>query len=139
MTRRLGIVLAGLLTGFGGMAFAHDMAKMNMAQMSEMKMGEMAKGAAPARQLAGAPAANAVAISGFAFAPATLTVPVGTTVTWINQDEEPHTVTSATSQEPFRSDALDTDDKFSFTFAKPGTYKYFCAIHPHMVGTVVVQ
>jgi plastocyanin len=80
-----------------------------------------------------------IVIDNFAFAPATLTVNAGTTVTWLNRDEEPHTVMSADQQTPFKSPALDTNDKFTFTFAKPGTYKYFCTIHSHMVGTVVVQ
>lgn len=86
-----------------------------------------------------APAPNQIVIDNFAFAPATLTVAAGTTVTWLNKDEEPHTVMSADRQASFKSPALDTDDKFSFTFAKPGTYKYFCTIHSHMVGTIVVQ
>ena len=61
----------------------------------------------------------------------------GTTVTWTNQDDIPHTV--ASSQQAFRSKALDTDDKFSFTFTTPGSYKYFCSLHPHMTGTIVVE
>jgi plastocyanin len=82
---------------------------------------------------------NTVTIDNFAFAPATLTVEPGTKITWTNKDEEPHTVTSADGGATFKSPALDTDDKFSFTFDKPGTYKYFCSIHPHMVGTIVVK
>ena len=81
----------------------------------------------------------AVTISNFAFAPAILSVTPGTKVTWTNKDEEPHTVTSADAGATFKSAALDTDDKFSFTFDKPGTYKYFCSVHPHMVGTIVVK
>ncbi|HZT51111.1 MAG TPA: cupredoxin family copper-binding protein [Stellaceae bacterium] len=80
-----------------------------------------------------------VTISGFAFAPATLTVPRGTTVTWTNEDDEPHTVASADDPRRFKSGALDTGDRFSFTFDTPGTYKYFCTIHPHMQGVVVVR
>ena len=82
---------------------------------------------------------GAVTISDFAFAPALVTVAPGTKVTWVNNDEEPHTVTSADGGKTFKSEALDTDDKFSFTFDKPGTYKYFCSIHPHMIGTIVVK
>src|SRR5205807_1773041 len=83
-----------------------------------------------------APAApGQIVIDNFAFAPATLTVAAGTTVTWINRDEEPHTVMSGDQQASFKSPALDTNDKFAFTFTKPGTYKYFCTIHSHMVGT----
>jgi plastocyanin len=80
-----------------------------------------------------------VTIDNFAFAPALLIVAPGTKVTWTNKDEEPHTVTSADGGQTFKSPALDTDDKFSFTFDKPGTYKYFCSIHTHMVGTIVVK
>src|ERR1700690_1019984 len=82
---------------------------------------------------------GSVTIDNFAFAPAILTIAPGTKVTWDNKDEEPHTVTSADGGRTFKSPALDTDDKFSFTFDKPGTYKYFCSIHPHMVGTIVVK
>jgi plastocyanin len=79
----------------------------------------------------------AVGIKEFTFEPATLTVPVGTTVTWTNHDEEPHTVTSATGA--FRSAGLSNEDTFSQTFTHPGTYQYFCALHPHMKATVVVK
>lgn len=84
-------------------------------------------------------APNTVTIDNFAFDPPTLTVAPGTKVVWINKDEEPHTVTSVDKDLPFKSAGLDTDDSFSFTFAKPGTYKYFCSVHPHMVGTIVVK
>src|SRR4051812_48623736 len=80
-----------------------------------------------------------ITIDNFAFEPAVLTIAPGTQVTWVNRDEEPHTVVSATKEQPFKSQALDTNDKFSFVFAKPGTYKYFCSVHSHMVGTIVVQ
>jgi plastocyanin len=83
-----------------------------------------------------APAAE-VRIDNFSFGPATLSVPAGTTVRWTNRDDIPHTVVS--DDKLFKSKALDTDEQFSYTFAKPGTYKYFCSIHPHMTGTVVVQ
>jgi plastocyanin len=82
--------------------------------------------------------ANAeVKIDNFSFGPATLTVSAGTTVTWINQDDIPHTVVS--DDKVFKSKVLDTDEKFSFTFSKPGSYPYFCSIHPKMTGKVVVQ
>jgi len=83
-------------------------------------------------------AAAAIAIDNFAFTPASLTVPAGTKVTWTNHDDIPHTATSADPPQLFHSGPLDTDDSFSFTFDKPGTYTYFCALHPHMQGTVVV-
>ena len=86
-----------------------------------------------------APAPSAVVIDDFAFGPATLTVPHGTTVTWTNKDDDPHTVVSADASKLFKSPALDTDESFTFTFNEPGTFKYFCTIHPRMQGTVIVQ
>jgi amicyanin len=79
----------------------------------------------------------AVRIDNFTFSPAALTVKAGTTVTWTNADDIPHTVDSTTKA--FKSGALDTDQAFSFTFTTPGSYKYFCALHPHMTGLVVVE
>jgi plastocyanin len=73
----------------------------------------------------------------FMFAPLTVTIAAGTTVTWTNRDDEPHTVVSDGGL--FRSGALDTNESFSFKFDKPGTYHYACSIHPRMVGTIVVQ
>jgi len=78
-----------------------------------------------------------VKIDNFSFGPATLTVAPGTTVTWINRDDIPHTVVSTDSA--FKSKVLDTDEKFSFTFTKAGNYPYFCSIHPKMTATVVVK
>jgi plastocyanin len=78
-----------------------------------------------------------VKIDNFSFGPATLTVTAGTTVTWTNRDDIPHTVVS--DDKVFKSKVLDTDEKFSYTFTKPGTYSYFCSIHPKMTGKVVVQ
>ena len=78
-----------------------------------------------------------VKIDNFTFNPQQITVKAGTTVTWVNHDDIPHTATSKTGV--FRSKALDTDDKFSFTFATPGTFAYFCALHPHMTGSIVVE
>jgi len=78
-----------------------------------------------------------VKIDNFSFGPGTLTVPAGTTVTWTNSDDIPHTVVSTDGV--FKSKVLDTDEKFSFTFSKAGTYPYFCSIHPKMTGKVIVQ
>jgi plastocyanin len=92
--------------------------------------------------LAGSPAALAaddgptVAIGNFTFDPAKLSVPAGTTVTWVNQDDIPHTATNAAKL--FGSPVLDTDDRFTFRFDQPGTYTYFCKLHPHMSGTIEV-
>jgi plastocyanin len=79
-----------------------------------------------------------VKIDNFTFAPPALTVAVGTTVKWVNRDDIPHTVVSE-DKSTFKSKAMDTDDSFSYTFTKPGTYNYFCSIHPKMVAKVVVQ
>ena len=81
--------------------------------------------------------ANTVLIDNFTFTPKELTVPVGTTVKWVNHDDIPHTVVE--TNKFFRSQALDTNDTFSFTFTKAGTFDYFCSLHPHMVGKVIVQ
>ena len=83
-------------------------------------------------------AANAeVKIDNFSFGPQTLTVPVGATVTWTNRDDIPHT--SVSTDGLFKSKVMDTDEKFSYTFAKAGTYAYYCSIHPKMTGQVVVK
>jgi plastocyanin len=84
------------------------------------------------------PTSAEVKIDNFSFGPQTLTVAAGTTVTWKNNDDVPHTVVSD-DKTTFRSKALDTDDKFSYTFTKPGTYNYFCSVHPKMIAKVVVQ
>jgi plastocyanin len=87
-----------------------------------------------------APAAGAemeVKIDNFTFNPPRLTVKAGTTVKWLNDDDIPHTVVS--SSKTFKSHALDTLDQFSFTFETPGLYEYFCSLHPHMTGTIVVE
>ena len=78
-----------------------------------------------------------VKIDNFVFNPKQVTVKAGDTVTWVNHDDIPHTVTSKTMA--FRSKALDSDDKFSFTFAAPGSFDYFCSLHPMMTGTIVVE
>jgi plastocyanin len=85
---------------------------------------------------ASAPAA-AVKIDNFVFGPQTITVPVGATVTWTNVDDIPHTAVSTDGV--FKSKVMDTDEKFSYTFTKVGTYSYYCSVHPKMTGKVVVQ
>jgi plastocyanin len=80
-----------------------------------------------------------VVIDNFTFAPREITVVPGTRVTWINRDDVPHTATSSVKPRTFDSSALDTDDTFSFVFEAPGTYEYFCAVHPHMTGKVIVK
>jgi plastocyanin len=82
--------------------------------------------------------AAAVSIDNFTFTPQSLTVKAGTTVTWTNKDDIPHGIASQTNAFA-KSKALDTDDSYSFTFTTLGTYKYFCYVHPHMTGTIVVE
>ena len=79
----------------------------------------------------------AVKIDNFVFGPQAITVPVGTTVTWTNSDDIPHTAVSTDGV--FKSKAMDTDEKFSYTFTKAGTYSYYCSVHPKMTGQVVVK
>jgi len=87
---------------------------------------------------AGESPATEIKIDNFSFAPQTVTVAAGTQVTWTNQDDIPHTVVSE-DKTTFKSHALDTGEKFSFTFTTPGTYTYFCSIHTKMTAKVVVQ
>ena len=82
-------------------------------------------------------AAATIVIKNFDFAPMTLTVPVGTSVTWKNMDEEPHTVTSVDGA--FKSGAIDGDESYTFKFDKPGAYKYVCSIHPKMRAVIIVK
>lgn len=83
------------------------------------------------------PAAAEVKIDNFTFSPAELRVKAGTTVTWINKDDIPHNVVS--EDKSFKSKVMDTDERFSFMAATPGTYPYFCGIHPHMRGKLIVE
>jgi plastocyanin len=95
----------------------------------------LALGAFPAH--AAFAAEMTIKIDNFTFAPQRLTVAVGTTVTWENEDDIPHNIASTTKL--FRSKVLDTHDSFSFTFIAAGVYEYFCSLHPHMTGTIVVE
>ena len=118
--RKLRVCMAGLAMAFVAMT---------------VLPAESPKVAANAQQPGAATAE--VKIDNFSFGPGTLTVAVGTTVVWINHDDIPHTVVS--TEGVFKSKVLDTDEKFSFTFTKAGTFPYFCSIHPKMTGKVVVQ
>jgi len=82
-------------------------------------------------------AVSEVKLDNFTMSPKTLTVAVGTSVRWTNADDIPHTVVS--EDRAFKSKVMDTDEHFTFAFSKAGTYKYFCSIHPHMTGTVIVK
>ena len=96
-----------------------------------------AQAASPVSPGQGATAGSAVVIEDFTFRPAVLTVSAGTTVTWTNREAELHTVASTTKL--FASSGLDSGDTFSFQFTTPGTYEYYCALHPHMTGTIIVK
>ena len=94
----------------------------------------------PAETAAPAPQdPNQVGIDNFAFKPVELTVKAGAKVTWVNHDDVPHTATSTAKPRAFDSGTLDTDGTFSHVFNQPGTYEYFCAVHPHMKGRIVVK
>jgi plastocyanin len=84
-----------------------------------------------------APQAVVVHIDNFTFSPGEITIAPGTTVTWVNHDDIPHVVVD--TGKAFRSRVLDTDERFSFTFASPGAFTYFCSLHPHMTGHVTVR
>jgi amicyanin len=86
---------------------------------------------------AASPAPQIVHIANFTFSQPAIAVKPGSTVTWINDDDIPHTVTSV--DKSFKSKVLDTGERFSFTFAKPGQFAYFCSLHPHMTGKVIVR
>jgi plastocyanin len=94
-------------------------------------------GLAVAASAQSTPAPIPVGIDNFSFGPADVTVPAGATVTWTNHDDIPHTVVS--TEKVFKSQVLDTGEQFSFTFKTPGTYAYFCSIHPKMTGKVLVR
>ena len=116
----LAAMLAGLLmmTAFGGT---------RTVSASPIAASNAADGPAPA----------AVKIDNFTFSPNPVTIAVGTQVRWTNHDDVPHTVVA--DDKSFKSKALDTDDAFTYTFTKPGTYSYFCGLHPRMTGKVVVK
>jgi plastocyanin len=109
----------------------------DMSHSAEFMTAHRAAPAAPVQTAEKAAAANEVIIDNFAFAPASLTVSVGTTVTWTNRDNDAHQVYS--TNDLFKSSPMDTNDKFSFEFKAPGTYPYYCKLHPQMKGQIVVQ
>jgi plastocyanin len=126
--QQLALMAVGALLAAGCSAARHDA---GMAAPATVATASVSVTAPPA-----ATGANQVAIDDFAFAPATLTVHAGTTVTWTNRDEEPHTV--AASDGSFHSPGMGTGATFSHIFAAAGTFDYVCSIHPMMHGTVVV-
>ena len=105
-----------------------EMSKMEMpAKPSPSPNKDLPKGSSP----------NQVVMENFSFQPATLTVKAGTSVTWINNDDTPHTVNE--NDKLFKSGAMDTDGTFSYKFTSPGTYSYFCSLHPRMTGQIIVK
>jgi plastocyanin len=135
------VVPALLLAGCNRAASGSDPDGVPRAASGAKTTPETTPAAAPANARTPVPKAetNQVVIDNFAFRPQLLTVAAGTKVTWVNQDDVPHTVTSTARPRVFASGTLDTDDRFAHVFTKPGTYEYFCAVHPHMTGKVVVK
>jgi amicyanin len=105
--------------------------------MAFIGCSEAGLGLAVAAETAPATPATEIKIDNFSFTPPVLKVSPGTKVTWTNRDDIPHNIVS--SEQKFKSKPLDTDDAYSFTFNEPGTYQYFCGLHPKMVGKVVVE
>jgi plastocyanin len=101
-----------------------------------LSQGNPARASANTQNSTGGP--YQVTIDNFSFAPATLTVPVGATVTWVNKDDVPHIVVTKDGNN-FKSPVLDTDQKFTHSFSRAGAYDYYCSIHPKMTGKVIVQ
>ena len=125
MTRRI-LLAAGLLGGTCTLALAAPDAGPGAAPDAA---GDPGQGTAEAQ----------VTVDNFTFVPAVLTVAAGTRVTWTNRDDIPHTVTSSDQPRVLRSPPLDTGESYGVTFDRPGTYTYFCSLHPHMQGTVIVR
>jgi len=104
--------------------------------MSKMEMPAKPSPAA-GKDMANPATPNQIMVENFSFQPGTLTVKAGTTVTWVNHDDVPHTVNE--NNKTFKSGTLDTDGKFSYKFTSPGTYSYFCSLHPRMTGQIIVK
>jgi len=121
--------------GFGRRAAARF--AVSRAVIVAMLIGPIVGAMLAVASVAAQDTANVITIHNFTFTPPELTVAVGTTVKWVNHDDIPHTVVN--KDKVFRSKALDTDDSYSFTFASAGTFDYFCGLHPHMVGKVIVK
>ncbi|MDB5292316.1 MAG: hypothetical protein JWL69_3557 [Phycisphaerales bacterium] len=142
MNAYVACVLLLVLLTIGGMAWLRRPDVSAMEAKAEPPAAPLAApmpagGTAPAS--ADAAMHATVSIDNFSFTPQVLSVPVGATVTWVNHDDVPHTASGEEGPAKFDSKALDTDDKYSFTFTKPGTYKYYCKVHPHMTASVVVK
>jgi amicyanin len=134
--RLLGFYVAGLVALIGLTVWAVSMRRL-AADAGTPQAREIGTEAPSALGQARSPVSASIA--NFVFEPKELIVTVGTTVTWVNTDDVPHTVTSTASPPLFSSQALDTNDTFSFVFQTAGTYDYFCKLHPTMIGKVVVK
>jgi len=106
--------------------------------ISSLCLGSLTLGHAEQEASADNTKTNQIVIKDFHFDPQVLTVRSGEKITWINRDEEPHTVVSVEKQFK-KSNALDTDQEFTITAGAPGTYTYYCSVHPRMTGTIVVK
>jgi plastocyanin len=124
-------------TLIGHMRSAATRFAISRAVVVAMLIGPIVGAMLAAASVAAQDATNVITIDNFTFTPPELTVAVGTTVKWVNHDDIPHLVVS--KDKVFRSKALDTDDSYSYTFASAGTVDYFCGLHPHMVGKVIVK
>ena len=130
----MGSVLLGLLL-MGGSTWTHQ--PRPAAAAAAPKLTTIARAGNTSNAQMVAEGVTRVEVKDYEFLPATLAVPAGTMVTWTNRDDEPHTVTS--SEQVFASPGLDAGETFSYTFSTPGTYTYYCKLHPHMTGTIVVK
>lgn len=138
----LGMGLFSLLVaGCGGSSGESSQreSKEEKAAHSAMATGHEMKSQKPARSEEAKGASTEVVIDNFTFDPAKLTIKAGTKVTWTNHDDVPHTATSSVKPRAFDSGTLDTDEKFSYVFTTPGTYDYFCAVHPKMTAQIIVK
>ena len=122
---------------FAAARFAPNRALLVAMLLGPVVGAMLALGTVAAQDATKKDAGSEITIDNFTFTPNELTVAVGTTVKWVNHDDIPHTVVEKKTS--FRSKALDTDDAYSFTFASAGEFDYFCGLHPHMVGKVIVK
>ena len=134
LTSALGLMASGCATKSGGEEPSAQQPDSVPAAGKSMPEAHAGKTAPVAEDVP-----NQINIDNFRFSPREMTVTAGTKVTWVNNDDVPHTATSTTKPRSFDSRTLDTDGKFAHVFTTPGTYDYFCAVHPHMTGKVVVH
>jgi plastocyanin len=131
------ILMAGVATLLAGCG-AHPAGAPTMIPAPHSANGSEISPTSPQAAAAGVEAGRIV-IDSFAYSPREISVPLGSRVQWVNRDDVPHTVTSTAKPKTFDSGALDGEESFAFVFQAPGTYHYFCALHPHMTGKVIVK